>query len=141
MRSGSVSCEESRASRAWLRYAGVISFLVFWLTGLPARGQSTPLWRGLLRNSAGKPVAGATIRLTGQDSQAQSVTSSDGYFRLALPAGQYRLTVLTGRTKVEYSGPINVGENNAAVVLTLSERGELTAAISNGDQATGGEEL
>ena len=60
---------------------------------------------------------------------------------MALPAGQYHLTLLTGRHKIDHNRPIYVADNNPAVVLTLSDSGELFVASSNTNQATGGEKL
>jgi len=94
-----------------------------------------------VHNSEDKPIAGAIVRLVGTHGQGESVTSSDGHFQLALPAGQYHLTLLTGRHKIDYNRPIYVADNNPAVVLTLSDSGELFVASSNTNQATGGEKL
>ena len=101
-------------------------------------------WRGILRNGAGAPIAGAKIRLTGQGGSAESVTGADGNFQLSvLPVGQYRLTVESNGNKVELSQPIELTPSPAAVALTLAGRGELavSAIKSKNQSSTGGEEL
>jgi len=107
-------------------------------------GQPPVAWRGTLRNTAGAPIAGAKIRLSGPSSR-EAVTDSGGSFRFAiLPAGRYRLTVEGQGRKVEYAEPITIGPApavNAPVELTLSVRGELSLAALQQTAATGGEQL
>src|SRR5215469_4684992 len=141
MSASSAPCRRSSISHLRPFYAALISFLTFCFSGITAWGQSIPRWHGVAHNSEDKPIAGAIVRLVSPHGQGQSVTSSDGHFQLALPAGQYHLTLLTGRHKIEYKRPIYVANNNPAVVLTLSESGELIVAISDTNQATGGGEL
>ena len=95
----------------------------------------------MLRNAAGAPIPGAIVRLVGGRVQVEGVTDSDGRFQLALPAGEYRLTVETGDRKIKYAGAIYVTAASLAVLLTLSGRGELTVAALEADQTTGGEKL
>ena len=138
--------EELRAASAWVLYAAVISLVVFCLSGIPTRGQSTalsstPIWHGVLRDSSAKPVTGAIVRLSGASGKDQSATNSSGQFQLALPVGQYRLTLAIGNHKINYNRPVYVATGNAAVVLTLTGDGELIVAISDTNQATGGEKL
>ena len=74
--------------------------------------------------------------------EAEAVTGADGAFRLAsLPAGQYRLTVQAKGRKANYAQPIDLKPAGPAVAITLSDRGELTVALLQGQTATGGEEL
>ena len=114
-------------------------------SGIAAWGQSPPVWQGILRNSAGEPLGGAIVRLAGPGGQAESVTSTNGRFQLSLPAGKYRLTVRAGHRTIDYAQLIDLAADNPAVVLTLSDRGELTLAIPQADQktgqTTGGEQL
>ena len=102
------------------------------------------IWQGVLRNGAGAPLAGATVKLTGHSDSGQSVTGADGRFQLTpLPAGQYRLTVETHDSKAQFAQPIDLSPAAPSMVLTLSGRGELTVSASGSKQqaATGGEEL
>ena len=141
MSASSAPCRRSSISHLRPFYAALISFFTVCFSGIPAWGQSIPRWHGVVHNSEEKPIAGAIVRLVGPRGQGQSVTSSDGHFQLALPAGQYHLTLLTGSHKIGYNRPIYVADNNPAVVLTLSDSGELFVAISNTNPATGGEKL
>jgi len=102
-----------------------------------------PVVQGVLRNSAGAPISGATIVLTGSGS-IRALTGQDGEFRLSVPrAGQYNLTVETKGKNVEYAQPVQLDASANSLAITLSNRGELTvAATAAKDQtATGGEEL
>ncbi len=117
-----------------------------------AQQPALSVWGGLLRNAAGAPIPGAKVRLTGNGAAAEAITGTDGLFRLApLPPGQYRLTVQAKGRKVNYAQPIDLesaGPEPAgpewvapAVDLTLSDRGELSVAATQGQAATGGEQL
>ena len=46
-----------------------------------AQEQPTAAWHGSIRNSAGAPIAGATVRLVGSQT-GESATGADGNFRL-----------------------------------------------------------
>jgi len=107
-----------------------------------AQQAAQAVWQGELRSPGGDPIAGATIKLTNGGATAEAVTGSDGHFQLAaLPAGQYRLTVETASSKVEYAQPIDLAVAEPAVAITLSGRGEITLASLNTQTATGGEQL
>jgi hypothetical protein len=96
----------------------------------------------MLRNPAGAPIPAAKIRLAGNSASAEAITGADGRFALsALPAGQYRLTIETGTRKIDCAQPIDLAPAAPPVALTLSARGELTAAVLKGSTAAGGEEL
>ena len=120
----------------------IIPLLVF--AQVNAQAPDPSIWRGVLRNGAGAPLAGATIKLTGNSDSGQSVTGADGRFQLTpLPPGQYRLTVETQGSKTEFAQPIDLSPAGPSMVLTLSGRGELTVSAAGSKQqaATGGEEL
>ena len=125
---------------------------IIWILGLSvlllsavagwAQQTAQPVWQGVLRNAAGAPIPAATVRLGASGAQAQAVTGADGHFQLEpLPEGRYKLTVKTEGRTIEYAQPIELAAAPAAVVLTLSGRGELTVAVLKGQTATGGEEL
>jgi hypothetical protein len=95
-----------------------------------------------LRNTAGAPIPNAKIWLASASAKSEAVSQADGQFRLpALPAGQYRLSVESNGRKFDYAQPIDLDAAAPAVVLTLSNRGELTVAALKSQTATGGEEL
>jgi hypothetical protein len=140
--SGSSAREQSRAFQNRLPCAALISLFLFSISSIASWGQSsTPLWHGVLRNEAGAPIHGAIVRLAGGQGQIEAVTDSDGRFQLALPAGEYRLTLQASNHKIKYAEPIHVTGASPAMLLTLSGRGELTVAVLDANQTTGGEEL
>ena len=105
----------------------------------PANGSS---WQGILRDPGGAPIAGAKVKLAADGKQAEAVTAADGQFHLApLPAGAYHLTVKASGHTVDYAQPIDLIQVAPSVVVTLSNRGELTVTQFKGQAATGGEEL
>jgi hypothetical protein len=106
--------------------------------------QAQGMWEGVLRNTAGAPIAGAKMALAANGVKAEAVTGADGRFRVrALPAATYRLTIETNGSRTEYAQPIEVGPAGPAVVITLSSRGEISVAVlpEKEKTATGGEEL
>ena len=114
----------------------------------PARQPGQPVWQGVLRNAAGAPIPSARVRLTASSTPpstagtAEATTSADGQFRLApLPAGSYRLTVEADGHTADYDVPIDLLAASPPVAITLSNRGELTVALLQGQAATGGEQL
>jgi len=110
--------------------------------GAWAQAAVHPVWQGVLRNPAGAPIPAAKVRLASTTARAEAVTGTDGHFRLSsLPTGQYRLSVESNGRKFDYAQPIDLDVAAPAVVLTLSNRGELTVTALKGQIATGGAEL
>src|SRR5579863_8106584 len=128
--------------RSGFPHASLILLFVLCASATTTWSQSAAaLWHGVLRDSAGAPIDAATVRLADSRGQVEAVTRSDGRFQLMLPTGKYRLTLQTGNRRTEYAEPIYVRSGSAAVVLTLSARGELAVAPLKADQAAGGEDL
>lgn len=128
-----------------LRKLGLLA-IVAWLATSAAlcQQQLQVAWEGVLRSSAGAPVAGAKIALAGSAARAEGVTGTDGHFRLTtLPAGSYRLTVEANGSTTQYPQPIELEPAGPSAVITLSGRGEITVAaqVAKNQSATGGEEL
>jgi len=101
-------------------------------------------WRGVLRNTGGAPIANAKVSLTASGQKGEARTDSDGRFLVEmLPAGNYHLTVATRGSTIDCPQPVNLAAETPDVVLTLSDRGELTfAAVQGSAQAgSGGEQL
>jgi hypothetical protein len=108
----------------------------------PAQQPVQGSWKGVLHNPAGAPIAGAKVGLAGNGNGSEASTGADGSFTLEpLPAGQYSLTVQTKDRKIKYAVPINLAATGPAVSLSLSDRGELTVTVQQGQASTGGEEL
>jgi hypothetical protein len=120
----------------------LLSVLLISTAGAWAQTPVQPVWHGVLRSPAGAPITAAKVRLVSAADRAEAVSQADGRFRLpALPAGQYRLVVESNGRKFDYAQPIDLDAATPAVVLTLSNRGELTVAALKSQAATGGEEL
>lgn len=120
----------------------LFSMLLLSTVGGWAQTAAEPIWQGVLRNPGGAPISSAKVKLVSPTTSAEAITGTDGKFRLpALPAGQYRLSVESTHRKFDYAQPINLETASLAVVLTLSNRGELTVDVQKGQAATGGEEL
>jgi hypothetical protein len=107
-----------------------------------AQAPASCVWKGILRNPAGAPIAGARISLLGEAGAAHAQSQADGTFQLpALPAGSYRLTVAANRRKVTAAQPVDLFPGSPPSSLTLSDRDELSIAAMKRTEATGGEEL
>ncbi|MGB6691449.1 MAG: carboxypeptidase regulatory-like domain-containing protein [Terracidiphilus sp.] len=135
------------ASRSNRVQAGLQGLLAAWFFIFAAlvQAQQTPsaaIWQGVLRDTAGAPIAEAKIRLTGNGARAEAVTGADGRFQLkVLASGQYRLRVEARGRKVEYPVPVDLAAAAPPVAITLSSRGELSVAALQLNAATGGEQL
>jgi hypothetical protein len=104
--------------------------------------QSTPVlieWKGVLRTSAGEPVAGAKVAVTTAASTQgalTAVTGSDGQFTIAdVTVGPHAVSVqLPGR------GPTaaeSVDVTSDAVVLTVSDENTLSVAVNPQSSSSG----
>ena len=125
----------------------VLTAWLFAAMGAWAQPAALPVWQGILRNAAGAPIPGATVRLEASAAAAEAVTAADGSFRLLnLSPGQYRLWIESKGRRIDYALPIDLvaslpGGGGPMVAITLSGRGELTVSILKAPVATGGEEL
>jgi len=109
---------------------------------------ATTAWRGLLRDSAGKPIAEATIVLRAQNASSEytAKTSSNGDFSFAdIPPGTYALRVTSGAKSWSATSPIVITEGALHSVLELSTQEQvvrvLAAPQGSSSQASGGEHL
>ncbi len=120
--------------------------LVFTMTTPRVLAQQAPqtVLQGVVRTTAGAPVAGATVTLIKGTASAQAITGADGKFSVTgLTAGQFGLSVEANGSKTDYAQPIVLASGGPAVVITLSGRGEIIVTeLKDKDQAaTGGEQL
>jgi Carboxypeptidase regulatory-like domain len=84
-----------------------------------------------VKNSVGTPIVGATVRLKGTPT-AESTTVADGSFSLAaLPAGEYKLTIVADGTTATYAQTITLTSDSPAVVITVSNSREIKVARSS----------
>jgi hypothetical protein len=106
--------------------------------------QGSVIWSGVLRTTAGAPIANAKIALSADGKQVQAETASDGRFRLmGVAPGSYRLTIQAAKRKAQYAQAIEVARDGSEVAITLSARGEISVAVLQDKQqaSTGGEQL
>ena len=123
-------------------FSAGLAVIALSITLVQAQGPAQGTWKGVLRNPAGAPIAGAKVSLAGNGSGSEATTSADGAFALQpLPAAQYSLAVQTKGRTIKYALPIDLSSAASAVVLTLSERGELNVVAAQDQAATGGEQL
>ncbi|MGB8911742.1 MAG: carboxypeptidase-like regulatory domain-containing protein, partial [Candidatus Sulfotelmatobacter sp.] len=95
------------------------------------RSPSAPAWAGVVRTSAGEPVAGAkvTVFTPGAKKNRTAVTGTDGRFAIAhLRLGPNRVSVqLPGRAP---TGQVAVNITGATIVLTVSDQNVLSIAAN-----------
>jgi hypothetical protein len=109
---------------------------------LQAQQPAAPVaWQGTLRDTAGAPIAQATILLVSGRSRFQAVTAADGSFSFAsLPPSQYKLAVEERGRNIGYPSPIAISQAAPPALLTLSG-GQLSVTAVHTASTTGGEEL
>ena len=111
---------------------------------LCAQQASDVVWRGVLRDAGGAPIAAATVELKGSKASAHERTRTDGSFQLhPLPQGQYQLRVTANGKTTESAQSVELAAATQAAVVTLSSRGEISMTEMQGESgaATGGEQL
>ena len=125
------------------RFTCLVAVLMLFVLANAGHAQqpTAEAWRGTLRNPAGAPIANAKVRLAG-DAKAESRTGADGTFALPeLPSGHYRLSITAGKQTATYAQVIDLAAAGQAVVVTLSNRNEITVSAQQETGATGGEAL
>ena len=143
-----------------LLVAGLVEILVAMPLGAQVTPRPAAALTGIVRTTAGAPVADASVTVIAagaQQGQHTAVTGADGHFALAAIApGQYAVTVqLPGRPPTAPS-PLNL--TDARMVFTVSDQNTLTiaaepqgpapvapnanpSATANATSTTGGEKL
>jgi hypothetical protein len=105
----------------------------------PAQAQNTKSWTGILRDTAGNPIAGAEVQLHFGNATSTAKTEANGRFTFtALTAGEYSISVKHNGTpysrKVKLPGP--------EAVLQLSSDGTIALLEDQAAyQSTGGQQL
>jgi Carboxypeptidase regulatory-like domain len=155
-------CRE--VSSSWKVFCRIVGSLlligIFAAANLAAQQTAAPSsWSGIVRNTAGEPIAGAAVAVrapaSSQESQS-AVTGSDGRFTIpGLLPGAYSISVqIPGRPT---TSPLAVTITSTPVTLTVSDQNTLTvvqppaptpvspnansASAANSSGATGGEKL
>ena len=144
-------CEQQRGNRNFALRVVILGLLQCFFLALPQWAQQTAPpavsgWGGVVRNASGQPIAGGTVKLSGQEDVRTTMTGPDGSFSfLNLAPGQYALTVsspdkeATAALSIEIPGP--------AVVLTVTQQNAIAITATPIAQATaakatsGGEKL
>ena len=117
---------------------------LFAVAGLQAQPATQATCSGVLRNTAGAPIAGAKVRLSAKGHKAEASTDADGQFHLPnLPVGLYHLAVDNHGNKAEYHELVDVEPATPPLMVTLTIRGEVVseAHSDNAAAATVGQQL
>ncbi|HVI79371.1 MAG TPA: carboxypeptidase-like regulatory domain-containing protein, partial [Candidatus Acidoferrum sp.] len=131
--------------------------LALLFVGVAADGASTASWNGVLTDSAGKAIAGASIMLKSSSAghEYTAATTADGKFAFAaIAAGAYQISVNVGSNVHRAEAPFRVNREGTTIGTSLkisssgavlqvnpppSELSDATAQPST--QASGGERL
>src|SRR6267142_1274777 len=136
--------------RSWSRPLAHAFFLVIAFPLIPPLHSSPqPSWSGVLRDSGGNPIGGATIKLSAvaANREYSATTSTTGQFAFtAVVAGNYTLTVSVAGKNWTASDPVVIKDGAALTPgLQLSPHGQELRVIVDTDaaspQASGGERL
>jgi hypothetical protein len=108
---------------------------------LVAQDQPTVIWHGSIRSSGGVHLEGAAVRLSGTKT-SESVSNADGNFTLGpLPAGSYKLSIADHGKVLSFGQVVDLAPVAPAVVITVSDRGEISVTAQQATGASGGEAL
>src|SRR6266481_4538918 len=136
--------------RFWSRWLARVFFLVLAFPPIPPLHSSPPpSWSGVLRDSGGNPVDGASIKLFAANANREysATTSKTGLFAFtALAAGNYTLTVSVAGKIWTASDPVVIKDGATLTSgLQLSPHGQelrvIVATDAASPQASGGERL
>src|SRR5690348_16210063 len=119
------------------------------IAALSGPGFALTSWSGVLSDSAGKPVAGAVIRLHSPTERLDysAVTSAGGVFVLGgIEAGNYQLAASTDGETWRTSRPVTIEDGlslSAGLRISSADQQLLVIAGAEGSsqRATGGEDL
>ena len=101
----------------------------------------THAWGGRVRDQAGKPVSGASVKLSSRAIQVTRTTAADGSFRFAkIPDGDYSLSVDWNGRHLTYSG-VTAFPSKSAVELKISGEALTLETPTEASEKTGGEQL
>lgn len=98
-------------------------------------------WSGMVHDSAGSAIAGATVELQSGTAKFSAVTEADGGYSFeAIPAGQYRLSVQAGNRRLAYPQPITLPSEEVAEI-SISDGDVLSLRMGSKQSGSGGETL
>ena len=125
------------------RIAAIAIIMLAASTWAPCQAPDTRPWAGTLSDSAGKPLAGAVVRLRLGNALATATTAQDGQFSFAAIApGGYSVSVEYQKKTATYIRPVQLPGVGLKAALQLSADGSLTLLDgTNAHESTGGEQL
>jgi hypothetical protein len=127
-----------------LSSVALTSALLFCPIAAIAQNQTPPQpWSGFVRNTAGEPIDGATLQLTGKGPKITATTNAQGVFRIEhLPQGTYRVTVKTSGHAAALAQPVELPSKAPIADVTFDGQSELALKEHVAEAAsTGGEQL
>ena len=103
----------------------------------------TKSWTGIVRDSRGRAIAGATVRLQSGGTRLEAATGRDGRFTFAtVTAGQYSVTIEYKGTTATLPRQVPLPGDGTTAVLELSASGAVSLLQeTKSREGTGGEEL
>ena len=133
---------ENRKKSARLAILRTLIPLLAWMSvGAQQAVTGNGGWGGVLRNSVGIPLSGATVELIAKGHKATSVTGPNGSFSFdQLPPIRYALFVTLDGHRVASSEAIDLGSTGGAreVVVTLNDQGALSSRAAAAEPETTG---
>jgi hypothetical protein len=129
------------------RYGGpLLCFILsFFTLGQELRSQQliTRSWRGVLQSSAGAPIPGAEIHVTGGHGELVAKTGADGGFEFPeLPAGAYKIAVVVNGIAHSAASSLQLEPNSPSATLCLETNGTVSVTFAQASaRGTGGEQL
>jgi len=141
-----VGCAKAECRGRFLRlllWLCLVQCFILCSAGWSQQAASGLSWGGVLRDSAGAPVANATVWLTVQGHKHAAATAANGNFSFTdLPLGSYALSVEAAGKVTRYRQPLLLAASHVTVSVTISDQGELAVAEEKEQAvATGGEQL
>ncbi len=117
--------------------------LLLFLPSLRAQELVTRAWKGVLQDSSGQAIKGATVHLTGAHGDQTATTGDDGSFQLpGLVSDRYALDVVIAGVDHRYAEPIPLSAASSPGIVTLSPQGTVSFSIqTEAATGTGGEKL
>ena len=124
------------------RFAAIIMLILAASGPAAGQGQDAKPWTGELRDSGGRELSGAIVRVRMGSSVTAAKTGPDGRFGFAaLTPGQYALSVEYNGAVAVLAAKLQLPGEGAKVVLTLSADGRLSLQDGGSREGSGGEQL
>ncbi len=121
----------------------MVAIIALTLCGSIHGQENNKPWSGVLRDSGGKPIADATVRLQSTNTVKTATSAQDGRFTVpALAAGEYAISVEYQGKTANSSHKVQLPGAGLDTLLQVSADGSLSVGEESGSRAsTGGEQL